>query len=76
MRMDDATRSSFQEIWRYSNIKCCTYPLRGIDTITDGGEIGQFGSRARPSEVNSRVLFVQTGIRRCCPSSVAKAKNI
>ncbi len=30
----------FQEIWRYSNIKCCTYPLRGIDTITDGGQIG------------------------------------
>ncbi|CAF1932002.1 unnamed protein product [Rotaria magnacalcarata] len=27
------------EIWRYSNIKCCTYPLRGIDTITDGGQI-------------------------------------
>ena len=31
---------SHVEIWRYSNIKCCTYPLRGIDTITDGGEIG------------------------------------
>ncbi|CAF1123494.1 unnamed protein product [Adineta ricciae] len=30
---------SHVEIWRYSNIKCCTYPLRGIDTITDGGEI-------------------------------------
>ncbi|CAF4347447.1 unnamed protein product, partial [Adineta steineri] len=27
------------EIWRYSNIKCCTYPLRGIDTITDSGDI-------------------------------------
>ncbi|CAF3551992.1 unnamed protein product [Adineta steineri] len=30
---------SHVEIWRYSNIKCCTYPLRGIDTITDGGQI-------------------------------------
>ncbi|CAF3351949.1 unnamed protein product [Rotaria sp. Silwood1] len=30
---------SHVEIWRYSNIKCCTYPLRGIDTITDGGHI-------------------------------------
>lgn len=30
-----------KEIWRYSNIKCCTYPLRGMDTITDGGEIGE-----------------------------------
>ncbi|UJR10551.1 hypothetical protein I4U23_014751 [Adineta vaga] len=30
---------SHVEIWRYSNIKCCTYPLRGIDTIADGGHI-------------------------------------
>ncbi|CAF4008329.1 unnamed protein product, partial [Adineta steineri] len=30
---------SHVEIWRYSNIKCCTYPLRGIDTITDSGDI-------------------------------------
>lgn len=34
--------SKSKEIWRYSNIKCCTYPLRGIDTIADGGHIGLF----------------------------------
>ena len=38
----DSSLNFTQEIWRYSNIKCCTYPLRGIDTIADGGRIGCF----------------------------------
>jgi hypothetical protein len=36
----DSSLNFTKEIWRYSNIKCCTYPLRGIDTIADGGRIG------------------------------------